>query len=166
MVVQIIQAMLMRNRIEKNRETGFRTLKILSAVLLFFSVSISKAQLYSVDKVRSDFKTLLQRPLVDPKPSIQSYTTDSVLIEKGFFYSEATEKVPILIYKPVSKLKSKLPVVICLHGTGGSKDAASITNLLYRFSTLGFIAVGIDARYHGERKSDCSESKPVCGSYY
>jgi hypothetical protein len=51
--------------------------------------------------VRSDFKTLLQRPIVAPQPSIQSFPTDSVLIEKGFFYSEATEKVPIVIYKPL-----------------------------------------------------------------
>jgi len=54
-----------------------------------------------IEKVASDFKSLLQRPLVDFKPSFQSLTTDSVLIEKGFIYSEATEKVPVLIYKPV-----------------------------------------------------------------
>jgi dienelactone hydrolase len=57
----------------------------------------------------------------------------------------------MLIYKPVSKEINKFPVVICLHGTGGSKDAEAIKSLLYRFSKLGFMAVGIDARYHGER---------------
>jgi dienelactone hydrolase len=59
----------------------------------------------------------------------------------------------MLIYKPVGRENKKLPVVICLHGTGGSKDAAAITELLMRFSKLGFMAVAIDARYHGERRN-------------
>jgi len=104
-----------------------------------------------VDKVRNDFIALLQRPLVAPISFIQSFLTDTVLIEKGFFYSEATEKVSMLIYKPVSREIKKLPVVICLHGTSGNKDMAVIKNLLYRFSKLGFIAVAIDGRYAGER---------------
>ena len=123
--------------------------KIFLYVLLFYSARLD-AQI-PIDKVRSDFIALLQRPMVDPAPSLQSFVTDSVLIEKGFFYSEATEKVPLLIYKPISKEIKKIPVVICLHGTGGSKDDANIKSLLYQFSKLGFMAVGIDARYHGER---------------
>lgn len=125
--------------------------KTLITGILFFTIFLSHAQLTPADKVRSNFKALLQRPLVDPKPSIQTFTTDSVLIEKGFFYSEATEKVPMLIYKPVSKDIKKFPVVICLHGTGGNKNEASIKNLLNRLSKWGFMAVAIDARFHGER---------------
>jgi dienelactone hydrolase len=125
--------------------------KALLTGILFFCISVLNAQPPSVDKVRNDFKALLQRPIVDPKPSLQSSITDSVLIEKGFFYSEATEKVPLLIYKPIAKEIKKLPVVICLHGTGGSKDADGIKDLLNRFVKLGFMAVAIDARYHGER---------------
>jgi len=124
--------------------------KIFLYALLFCPATIN-AQLPAVEKVKSDFIALLQRPVVDAAPFIQSIVTDSVLIEKGFFYSEATEKVPLLIYKPVSKETKKIPVVICLHGTGGSKDDANIKSLLYRFSKLGFMAVAIDARYHGER---------------
>jgi cephalosporin-C deacetylase-like acetyl esterase len=41
--------------------------------------------------------------------------------------------------------------VICLHGTGGSKDGDEIRKLLYRFSQLGYMAISIDGRYHGER---------------
>ncbi len=123
--------------------------KILLYALLFSSVTLN-AQL-PAEKVKSDFIALLQRPAVNASPFIQSIATDSVLIEKGFFYSEATEKVPLLIYKPISKEIKKTPVVICLHGTGGSKDDANIKSLLYRFSKLGFMAVAIDARYHGER---------------
>jgi len=109
------------------------------------------AQPSSPEKIKQDLITLLQRPAADPKPSFTSFTTDSVLIEKGYFYSEATEKVPVIIYKPVLKTAKKMPVVICLHGTGGSKDDANIKSLLYEFTKLGFMAVAIDARFHGER---------------
>lgn len=125
--------------------------KVFIIIILVFSISLLNAQLPSTDKVKNDFKALLERPHVEPNTTIQTFTTDSVFIERGFFYSEATEKVPMLIYKPVAKGIKKFPVVICLHGTGGSKDAESIKSLLYRFSKLGFIAVAIDARYHGER---------------
>ena len=119
--------------------------------IICFTLSTLHAQFLPADKVRQDFKALLERPSVAPAPSIQSFTTDSVVIEKGYFYSEANEKVPVLIYKPVSSENKKLPVVICLHGTGGSKDQAVIKNLLYRFSKLNFMAVAIDGRYFGER---------------
>jgi dienelactone hydrolase len=123
---------------------------VLTAVL-GCSVVMLHAQLASPEKVKKDFISLLQRPAVDASPSFTSITTDSVVLEHGFFYSEATEKVPVLIYKPTIKTEKKLPVVICLHGTGGSKDDATIKQLLYEFSKSGFMAVAIDARYHGER---------------
>lgn len=126
------------------------TTGILLACVLLLSISTIHGQLLPVDKVRNDFKSLLQRPAVALNPSMQSTPTDSVLIEKGFFYSEATERVPVLIFKPVSEGVKKLPVVICLHGTSSSKDG--MKNLLYRFSKSGFIAVSIDGRYYGERE--------------
>jgi len=91
----------------------------LTAALVFSIISLAisalHAQLLPADKIRNDFSALLQRTAVDPRPSIQSFRTDSVLIEKGYFYSEAAEKVPLLIYKPLSNKIKKLPVVICLH---------------------------------------------------
>ena len=104
-----------------------------------------------VEKVAKDFKTLLQRPNVDFRPSFKSFKADSVLIEKGFIYTEESEKVPVLIYKPVNSILKSFPVIICLHGTGGSKGDESFINLLYQFSKVGIMAVAIDARYHGER---------------
>ncbi|MDQ3846820.1 MAG: alpha/beta hydrolase, partial [Bacteroidota bacterium] len=105
----------------------------------------------SIEKVASDFRVLLQRPAVAFRPSFQTFRTDSVIIEKGFIYTEATEKVPIVMYKPVTRGVTSFPVVICLHGTGGSKDDESIRNLLYQFTRIGIMGVAIDARYHGER---------------
>ena len=121
-----------------------------TGILLLCLLQI-RAQPLPVEQVRHDFKALLQRSPATPRPSTQSYPTDSVLIERGFFYSEDTERVPLLIYKPVGSAHKKLPVVICLHGTGGSKDGAEIIDLLHRFSRSGFMAVAIDGRYHGDR---------------
>jgi dienelactone hydrolase len=142
----------MKNTFKQTAGKVLWATKALITVVLFFSISVANAQPPSIDKVRNDFKTLLERPHVEPNPTIQFFKTDSVLIEKGFFYSEATEKVPMLIYKPVSKEIKKFPVVVCLHGTGGSKDNDGIKSLLQRFSKMGFMAVAIDARFHGERK--------------
>ena len=124
---------------------------ILLLGILFFEGLMANAQVIAGDKISQDFKALLNRASVAPRPSIQSFSTDSVLIERGFFYSEANEKVPMLIYKPVLGGIKKLPIVICLHGTGGSKENADIKDLLYRFSKLGFMAVAIDGRHFGER---------------
>lgn len=130
------------------------TIRYLVTGILFFNIATLSAQLMPVKKVKEDFSLLLQRPVVDLNPFTQSFTTDSVLIEDGYFYSEATEKVPMLIYKPLSTEGKKLPVVICLHGTGGSKDSKEIKNLLYRLSKSGFMAVAIDGRFFGEREGN------------
>ncbi len=105
----------------------------------------------SFEKLAKEFRSLLQRPAVDFRPSFTKYATDSVLIEKGFIYSEETEKVPILIYKPINSTTKSFPVVICLHGTGGNKEDENIKRLLYHFSRIGIMGVAIDARFHGER---------------
>ena len=45
--------------------------------------------------------------------------------------------------------KGKLPVMIVLHGTGGSKEG--VQSWLEDFARQGVIGVAIDARYHGDR---------------
>ncbi len=119
--------------------------------IITFNFSFAQQSNYpSPEKVATDFKQLLNRPKVNFNPSFDSINSDSVIIEKGFIYSEANEKVPILIYKPVTKNK-QFPTVIFLHGTGGSKDNNDIKQMLYRFTKLGIMGVAIDARFHGER---------------
>ena len=139
----------MRTRSLTARRQTLRVFRVLATCLLLHATTVLHSQLTPVDKVRNDFRSLLQRPAVALNPSIQTALTDSVQIEKGYFYSEATEKVPMLIYKPVTAATKRLPVVICLHGTGGSKEG--MKEMLSRFSKSGFIAVAIDGRYHGER---------------
>jgi predicted peptidase len=104
---------------------------------------------YPADRVAADFKKMLDRPRVDFGARFQSYKTDSVLIERGFIYSEKNEKIPVLIYKPLTG--TKFPAVIYLHGTGGSKDNKDIINILYQLTKRGIMGVAIDARFHGER---------------
>jgi hypothetical protein len=68
----------------------------LLTVILLLSLSILNAQPTSIDKVRNDFKVLLQRPLVEPNASFQTFTTDSVLIEKVFFMPKPQRKFQYL----------------------------------------------------------------------
>ena len=117
------------------------------------TLPFATAQYPSTRKVLADFRKLLERPTSGLRPFFETTTTDSVIIDKGYFYSEENERVPVLIYKPVSKSRKSFPVVICLHGTGGKKDEESMKSILYRFSKAGMIAVAIDARFHGERIS-------------
>lgn len=126
----------------------------LTFLLLIFQFTIVKGQLSTYiqeSKVEKDFKNLLARPATTPRPYSIIAKNDSVLIEKGYFYSEETEQVPFLINKPVASKSKKFPVIIVLHGTGGSKDNQDIKDLLYHFSKLGFMSIAIDARFHGER---------------
>jgi len=121
---------------------------LLSAFLLLCSSFLFAQQ--PEEKVAADFGKLLERPRVPFNAAFQSYKTDSVIVEKGFIYSEKNEKVPVLIYKPLSGAKS-FPAVIFLHGTGGSKDNRDIKNVLYQLTRRGVMGVAIDARFHGER---------------
>lgn len=104
------------------------------------------------DQVAKDFRVLLARPAAVPKASFRVLsTTDSLIIEKGSIYTEQHEKMPVLIYKPVAKAKTKFPAVIFLHGTGGNKEQGDLKAILLQLVKKGIMGVAIDARYHGER---------------
>jgi acetyl esterase/lipase len=126
---------------------------LVSLALSFFApVLFAQNNFYPPEaNIVADFHKLLERPPVKPWPSFKVTVTDSVIIEHGYIYSEINEKVPMLIYKPISATAKPLRVVIFLHGTGGSKDGGEITNVLYRLSKRGIMGVAIDARFHGER---------------
>jgi hypothetical protein len=129
-----------------------RTLAICLLLILQTAAVFAQSDQYPpADQVARDFKALLKRPVVDFKPSFTAEKSDSVIIERGSIYTEETEKMPIMIYKPVIKGQTKFPVVIFLHGTGGKKDQGDIKAIFTKLAKLGIMGVSIDARYHGER---------------
>lgn len=94
----------------KIKNTRLAILKSCICLSIGFILTLSQlhGQVPSVAKVKNDFKRLLARPSVPLNTTlITSITTDSVIMDRGFFYSEATEKVPFLIYKPIGPKSKK-----------------------------------------------------------
>ena len=132
---------------------------VASAIAVWLLVQPALAQEPSYpppEKVRQAFRKLLERPKVDLKPEFQAQEKGGLIIETGSFFSEAGERVPTLIMKQAGRAGRRpganapgLPAVVCLHGTGGSKESQAL--LLEELAGRGYLAVAIDARYHGER---------------
>jgi dienelactone hydrolase len=104
-------------------------------------------------EVRAAFRKLLDRPTVPPNVKAQeAKREEGLVVERLSFASEkhgdTEERVPVLLIKP-EKTEGKLPAVIVLHGTGGSKEG--VRSWLVDLAKRGIIGVAIDARYHGER---------------
>ncbi len=103
----------------------------------------------AVERTRAAFLELIDRPRVRLSPSIQGgVVRDGVGEERGSFASDASGRVPMMVVKGAGGAARK-PVVIVLHGTGGTKESQAVR--LRRLAALGFVAVAIDGRYHGER---------------
>jgi len=98
---------------------------------------------------RADFLKLIERPRERLSPQIEEMPATNGLAQ--FRFSYATEKglrVPGVLLKAEDS-QGRRPVVIALHGTGGSKQ--NMLSLCRKLATNGFVAVAIDGRYHGER---------------
>lgn len=96
---------------------------------------------------RERFLKLIDRARVPLKPTIVPGLSGDG-IEEIEFASEAGQRVPGLLLKPKGST-GRQPVVIVLHGTGGSKDGQR--PLLKKLADRGLIAVAIDGRYAGHR---------------
>lgn len=98
---------------------------------------------------RPTFDQLIARPRVPLAPAAEEIPNTNGLVQLKFsFATEAGQRVPgILLKQPDAT--DRRPVVIALHGTGGSK--ANMLALCRKLATNGFVAVAIDGRYHGER---------------
>jgi dienelactone hydrolase len=128
-----------------------------SPVLLLLVTSVARAQTAHPppDQVKASFLKLLDRPKVplDARARATMRGRDGRVTERIEFATEkradgAIERVPALLVRPADDSKPS-PAVIVLHGTGGSKD--SLRPWLDELVGRGFIAVAIDARFHGER---------------
>lgn len=99
--------------------------------------------------VRADFLKLIDRPRVPLIAEVTVLPDTGPLKEFHFtFASDAEQRVPGILVEATG-VAGRRPVVIALHGTGGNKSDELA--LLGRLAQKGFIAVAIDARYHGER---------------
>jgi dienelactone hydrolase len=98
---------------------------------------------------RADFLKLIDRPHVPLAPQIEELPATNGLVQFHFsFAADAEQRVPGLLVK-TNRSNTRQPVVIALHGTGGSKS--SMLSVCRKVADKGFIAVAIDGRYHGER---------------
>jgi len=98
---------------------------------------------------RQDFLKLIDRPRVALDPKVEEMPVyNNIPYDHFSFASEATQRVTGFIVKPPGA-NGRRPVVIAMHGTGGSKK--DMLALCQKLASRGFIAVAIDGRYHGER---------------
>src|SRR5262245_43953061 len=131
---------------------------LLLPLLLAAPLAADEAKPYPPpEAVRASFKKMLDRPAVPPAPSVEEKRTDAAgrIVEELTIATEKKadgreERVPVLIVKP-AKATGKLPVVIVLHGTGGSKEQEGVKSWLTDLADRGIMGVAIDARYHGAR---------------
>ena len=111
----------------------------------------------AIPDLRQRVLSLLARPAVEPEaPQLQQPTheeegADVLSQQRWLVRAEPTDAglVPTLCVRQKKLLGRRLPVVIVLHGTGGSKD--EMLPHLRRYANMGFLACAIDSRYHGER---------------
>src|SRR5262249_55413019 len=111
---------------------GFTVKRCLSFALLLLSAPglYAKSAYPPPAEVRAAFKKLLDRPRVAldvkaVKPGVEDKTSEVAF----YYYTFAAEKkadgtverVPVVVVRP-QKVEGKLPAVICLHGTGGTKE--------------------------------------------
>jgi dienelactone hydrolase len=109
-----------------------------------------------VQNPRADFLKLIDRPRVALGPQVEAMSGTNGILEFHFsFAADAKDRVPGILMKPTNS-QGRFPVVIALHGTGGSKG--NMAALCRKLADAGFIAVAIDGRYHGERKSGKGET--------
>lgn len=134
---------------------------LISSLVLLIGVPWSYAQdtpKYAAPaEVRASFKKFLDRPKVPLDEGIVSNKgqADGTRQVHVTFVSEkkadgTLERVPTYIKIP-AKAKGKLPVVIVLHGTGGSINNGGVQSFIDDLAKRDIIGVAIDARYHGSR---------------
>jgi dienelactone hydrolase len=130
-----------------NFQTSLKIVGGVALLVLFYSVIMAQTQ--ASNATSTAFLKLIARARVPLAPEIKRLDANDGLEQWHFtFAAEAQQRVPGLLIKP-AKTQGRRPVVISLHGTGGTKE--SQVELLKELARLGFIGVAIDGRYHGER---------------
>ncbi len=102
-------------------------------------------------RLRRAFQASFERPRVPPAAAAGSVDTKGGLVyEKLTVATEAGQRAPLLVVRPESG--GRRPAILALHGLGGRKEG--MTAYLEEFARRGFLAAGMDHRYHGDRAGD------------
>jgi len=130
-----------------------KILKTCALALLALQISAAAFADGAANETRAAYLALLERPRVALKPELEELpAVEGVKKFHLWFNADAAERVPGYVLLPdAAQFKGRRPVIIALHGTGGSKDSGQIVQILTRAAKAGFIAVAIDGRFHGER---------------
>ncbi|HUQ71695.1 MAG TPA: dienelactone hydrolase family protein, partial [Planctomycetaceae bacterium] len=109
------------------------------------------------ENARVRFQKLIERPRVPLQAVEQAAAEVDGFTETPFsFQAEAGERVPGLLVA-ATRATGPRPVVIVLHGTGGSKQ--SMRPMLRKLAAKGFLGVAIDGRFAGERAGGAKGSE-------
>ncbi len=117
-------------------------------------------------QTRKDFLALIDRPRVAPAAEEKLLRVQGPDTFQRFSYlSEAGQRVPGLLLARTHLLhdSGRHPVVIVLHGTGGRKEAEMAT--LHAMADQNFLALSIDARFHGERGNQTDYNAAIAGAF-
>jgi dienelactone hydrolase len=106
---------------------------------------------------RAAFLKEIDRPRVPLAPALRSLPDDEgMAVQHVTIAVEAGERATALVVAP--RVQGRRPAVVYLHGTGGSKERS--LPRLKELAQRGFVAVGLDGRYHGERRGTGAEGDP------
>jgi len=127
--------------------------RIVAIALLALQLSATSFADSAPLESRLAFLAVIKRPIVALKPELASMAPVEGLAKYHlWFSSDATERVPgYLLLPDPARFKGARPVVIVLHGTGGTKETGQVAELVLKAAQAGFIGVAIDGRFHGER---------------
>jgi dienelactone hydrolase len=120
--------------------------------LIFVAAPAALAEGLKPEERRERFLKLVDRPRVEPEPTISEKTETDGVVEYHFdFSSEADQRVPVIALLKQSLIDDgkRHPCAIVLHGTGGKKEGE--LPILRKLAAKNFVAVSIDGRFHGER---------------
>jgi len=135
------------------KHSSTRVFRLIAAGLLALQVSLAAFADGSAADTRAAFLRVIDRPRAALKPELAEMApVEEFKKYHLWFSSDATERVPgYLLLPDPTQFKGRRPVVIVLHGTGGTKDNPQIAGIALAAARAGFIGVAIDGRFHGER---------------
>lgn len=144
---------------------GIILLETFARLLVWLVISamplVVRAEVVAPSSTRAAFLKLIDRPRVDLSPQIKQQAVGDLTQIQFNYASEASQRVPGILLKIPGE--ARRPVVIVMHGTGGKKEAE--IRLLKRFADKGFVAVAIDARYHGERGTQADYNAAIAHTF-